>query len=105
MSSLALSKNLVLHNRSKHIDVRFHFIRNAIEENIINLDYIRTDLNLADMLTKAIPKPRFLEHLKMLGIIGNTPKSGSVVGALVVSEYSVVPDGVPDGVPRRIGII
>lgn len=44
------------HNRTKHIDIHFHFIRSEIEAGSINLQSIDTKDNLADILTKALPK-------------------------------------------------
>jgi len=41
-SSIKLSKNPVLHGRSKHIDIRFHFLREMVKENVVNLSYCKT---------------------------------------------------------------
>lgn len=48
-----LSKNPVHHARSKHIDIRCHFIRDAISDGIIDIEYLPTERMPADMLTKA----------------------------------------------------
>lgn len=53
-SAIALSKNLVFHERSKHIDVRFHFIRECIGDGKMDLDQVRTEEQLADILTKPL---------------------------------------------------
>ena len=63
--TLALAKNPVQHQRSKHIDIRYHFIRNEVLSGTIKLAYIPTDLNLADIFTKGVPRPR-LEKLSKL---------------------------------------
>jgi hypothetical protein len=60
-SAIALSKNPVFHERSKHIDVRYHFIRDCVDEGSINIDYTATENQLADILTKALGRIRFLE--------------------------------------------
>ena len=57
-SSIALAKNPQFHPRTKHIDVRFHFIRERIEKGEIILKYLRTDEMLADLLTKAHGKAK-----------------------------------------------
>ena len=58
---IALAKNPVSHARSKHIDIRHHFIRDAVEEGVINLVYCRTDEMLADILTKPLPREQFIK--------------------------------------------
>jgi hypothetical protein len=50
-SGISLAKNLVLHSRSKHIDVRFHFLRDHYEKGDIELCYIDTTRQLANILT------------------------------------------------------
>ena len=52
--ALALSKNPVDHQRSKHIDIRYHFIRSHIQDGQIELSYVPSQENLADIFTKAI---------------------------------------------------
>jgi hypothetical protein len=56
---IALSRNPVLHKRTKHIEIRYHFIRERIESGEIDLIYIPTQKQQADILTKALPKPQF----------------------------------------------
>ena len=51
-----LSQNPVHHKRSKHIDVRYHYIREKVESNDIILIYVNTQEQLADLLTKPLPK-------------------------------------------------
>ena len=54
--AIALAKNPVHHNRTKHIDVRFHFIREQIVSNCIHVEYLQTNKMIADSLTKAVGK-------------------------------------------------
>jgi hypothetical protein len=72
-SALALAKNPVLHERSKHIDVRFHFIRDCISSGVIETDYIRTGDQLADLLTKPLPRERLLELRGRSGVVKISP--------------------------------
>lgn len=66
--AIALAKNPVHHDRSKHIDLRLHFIRNCVEEKKITGDYISTELQLADILTKPLGRVKFQELRSKLGI-------------------------------------
>jgi hypothetical protein len=50
--------------RTKHVDVRYHFIRELIEEGIITLEYVRTSNNIADVLTKNLPTEPFKKFTK-----------------------------------------
>ncbi len=61
--AIALASNNKFHARTKHIDIRYHFIRALIRDNTLDLKYIPTDDNLADAFTKALPRPR-LEKLR-----------------------------------------
>jgi hypothetical protein len=68
-SAIQLCKNPVFHDRSKHIEVRFHFIRECIEAGKINVDYVSTDEQLADILTKPLGRTRFLELRSKIGMV------------------------------------
>ncbi|GAA0155704.1 hypothetical protein LIER_13376 [Lithospermum erythrorhizon] len=59
-STIKLSKNPVLHSRSKHIDVRFHFLRNLTKEGSIALEFFRTS-QVADILTKPLKSDAFIK--------------------------------------------
>jgi hypothetical protein len=68
-SAIALSKNPVHHDRSKHIDTKFHFIRECTEEGKVEVDHIGTADQLADIFTKALGRARFLELRRALSVI------------------------------------
>ncbi|RLM98852.1 hypothetical protein C2845_PM06G26760 [Panicum miliaceum] len=68
-SAIQLSKNPVFHDRSKHIDVRYHFIRECVEENRVKLQSVRTAEELADILTKALGPQQFCELRSKIGVI------------------------------------
>jgi hypothetical protein len=65
---IALSKNPVHHERSKHIAMRHHFLREKVENNTVKLDFVPSADNLADMLTKSLPQPAFERLKEQMGI-------------------------------------
>nr|GEV41231.1 retrovirus-related Pol polyprotein from transposon TNT 1-94 [Tanacetum cinerariifolium] len=58
-SAIAISCNPVQHSRTKHIHTRYHFIKEQVKNGIIELYFVRTEYQLADMFTKALPEDRF----------------------------------------------
>ncbi|GKA71676.1 retrovirus-related pol polyprotein from transposon TNT 1-94 [Tanacetum coccineum] len=67
-SAIALCCNNVQHSRSKHIDIRHHFIREQVEKGVVELYFVRTEYQLADIFTKALPRERFEFILPRLGM-------------------------------------
>ncbi|GJT35912.1 retrovirus-related pol polyprotein from transposon TNT 1-94 [Tanacetum coccineum] len=67
-SAIALCCNNVQHSRSKHIDIRHHFIREQVEKGVVELYFVRTKYQLADIFTKALPRERFKFILPRLGM-------------------------------------
>ena len=64
--SLALSKDPRMHQRSKHIDVHYHFIHEKIDEDKVTVSYISSEMNIADIFTKTLAKPQFLSFCSQL---------------------------------------
>ena len=69
MSAIALSRNPVHHDRSKHIDTKFHFIRECIEEGKVEVDHVGTAGQLVDIFTKSLGHVRFVELRSALGVV------------------------------------
>ncbi|GJW08044.1 retrovirus-related pol polyprotein from transposon TNT 1-94 [Tanacetum coccineum] len=67
-SAIALCCNNVQHSRSKHIDVRYHFIKEQVENGVVELYFVRTEYQLADIFTKALPRERFNFLVEKLGM-------------------------------------
>ena len=67
-SAIALAKNPIFHARTKHIALQHHFIREQIEDKQISLLYCKGEDQVADILTKALCKDKFLFHCKNLGL-------------------------------------
>ncbi|GJU66589.1 retrovirus-related pol polyprotein from transposon TNT 1-94 [Tanacetum coccineum] len=70
-SAIALCCNNVQHSRSKHIDIRHHFIREQVEKGVVELYFVTTDYQLADIFTKALPRERFEFLLPRLDIMAD----------------------------------
>ena len=66
--AIALAKDNKFHARTKHIDIRYHFIREAVEDGKISVKYIPTDDNTADIFTKPLSKPKFRRFVELLGL-------------------------------------
>jgi hypothetical protein len=68
-SALALARNPVFHERSKHIDLRYHFIQNCLAEGTASATYINTVDHLTDILTKALGQVKFQELRARIGMV------------------------------------
>jgi len=68
-SAIALTKDHQYHTRTKHIDIRFHFIRWIIENGTLQLIYCPTDNMVADTLMKALPSPKVKHFAAELGLV------------------------------------
>ncbi|GJV44627.1 hypothetical protein Tco_1429163 [Tanacetum coccineum] len=67
-SAIALCCNNVQHSRAKHIDIRYHFIKEQVENGIVELYFVRTEYQLADIFTKPLPRERFNFLIDKLGM-------------------------------------
>jgi hypothetical protein len=67
-SSIKLFKNPVLHSRSKHIDIRFHFLRELVRDNVVNLSHCNTQDQVADIMTKLLRLEVFLKFRSLLSV-------------------------------------
>ncbi|GJT60797.1 hypothetical protein Tco_1004330 [Tanacetum coccineum] len=74
-SAIALCCNNVQHSRSKHIDIRHHFIREQVEKGMVELYFVTTAYQLTDIFTKALPRERFEFLLSRLGMKSMTPET------------------------------
>jgi hypothetical protein len=68
-SAIQLCKNPVLHERSKHIDTRYHFIREKVADGKVAVEYVSTTNQLADILTKALGRAQFQNLRARIGVI------------------------------------
>jgi hypothetical protein len=68
-SSIKLSKNPVMHGRCKHIDVRFHFLRNLVKDGIVELRHCKSEDQIADLMTKPLKLEAFCKLRRLLGMV------------------------------------
>ena len=66
--AISTAENPVFHKRTKHIHIRYHYVREAVNEGTINVVYCPTNLMVADCLTKALVKEKFEELRAKLGL-------------------------------------
>ncbi|GKA03534.1 zinc finger, CCHC-type containing protein [Tanacetum coccineum] len=78
-SAIALMKNPVFHGRSKHIDTKYHFIREWVERDQVYVEHVSGDLQKADILTKALPRVKFAEMRRLIGTEDVNIKGENVV--------------------------
>ena len=78
--AIAMAKNPQFHDRSKHIAVHYHFVREQTEAGTVELRYIPTGKMVADGLTKALPASKFNEFRRALGL---RPMSGNAQEACI----------------------
>ncbi|GKC14852.1 retrovirus-related pol polyprotein from transposon TNT 1-94 [Tanacetum coccineum] len=74
-SAIALCWNNVQHSRAKHINVHYHFIKEQVENRIVELYFVRTEYQLADIFTKLLPRERFNFLIEKLGMRSMSPKT------------------------------
>nr|GEW01080.1 retrovirus-related Pol polyprotein from transposon TNT 1-94 [Tanacetum cinerariifolium] len=73
-AAIDISCNPVQHSCTKHIDVRYHFIKEKVEKGIVELFFVGTKYQLADLFTKALPEERFKYLVRRLGMRCLTPE-------------------------------
>ncbi|GJT88676.1 retrovirus-related pol polyprotein from transposon TNT 1-94 [Tanacetum coccineum] len=77
--AIAISCNPVQHSRTKHIDVRYYFIKEHVEKGIVKLFFVETEYQLADLFTKVLPEDRFKYLFRRLGMRCLTPEELEVL--------------------------
>ena len=68
MSAINLAKNPIAHDRSKHIEMRFHYLREQVKDGKMNLEHCRTENQIADIMTKGVQAEVFRRLRAMMNI-------------------------------------
>jgi len=66
--ALFLARNHTFHARTKHVDVRHHFVRHALHQSLIDIEHLPSEEMPADFLTKGLPKEKHYRCLKQIGV-------------------------------------
>jgi hypothetical protein len=72
-SAISISKNPVMHSKTKHIPIKYHFLREHVAEKNIRVEYVGTKEQVVDIFTKPLPREAFEYLCQRLGVI-YTPK-------------------------------
>jgi hypothetical protein len=70
-SCVKLSENLVFHDRSKHIEIKYHYIRDMVQRKTIHMQYLSTHEQIVDTFTKPLAKTKFKYFRERLGLVEN----------------------------------
>jgi hypothetical protein len=66
--SVSMTKNAQFHKRTKHIDLRWHWVRNLVNDGLVNVIDCRDAQQTADIMTKSLPRPKYVRHVNELGL-------------------------------------
>lgn len=69
MSTISIANNNVISNRTKHVQIRFHYIKELINNNCINVEFCPSEEMIADVLTKALDRIKFVKFREKLGLV------------------------------------
>ena len=71
-SCIKLTENLVFHDKSKHIGIKYLFIRDWVQKRVVKLEYVSTDEQVVDILTKSLPQGKHVHFRDKMGVVRNT---------------------------------
>lgn len=86
---IVMGNSLMIGEKAKHINIKFHYLRELVAQGTIRFEWCPTDDMAADFLTKALAPPRFLDHRQRL--VGMKPSTAGDQGT-VGPSHSVIPD-------------
>ena len=68
-SAISISKNIVMHSKTKHIPIKYHFLRYQFTQKLVKIVYVDTKEQIEDIFTKPLPRSIFLNLRQKLGLI------------------------------------
>ena len=68
-SAISISKNPIMHSKTKHIPIKYHFLREQVLEQKVKLEYVSSKEQLADIITKPLPREPFEYLRQKLGVV------------------------------------
>ena len=69
VSAINISKNLVMHTKTKHIVIKYHYLRELVQDKTVRMEYVNTKEQLANIFTKALPKEPHKYLRSKLGVL------------------------------------
>ena len=99
-SCIKLTENPVFHNRSKHIEIKYHFIRDCVQRGAVKLEYVSIDEQVADILTKSLPRGKHVFFRDKMGVVKNTFLGQRVLKIMYLGQVFPRPLGL---LPRECG--
>ncbi|GJV32033.1 copia protein [Tanacetum coccineum] len=91
-SAIAISCNPVQHSKTKHIDIRYHFIKEHVEKGTVEIYFVGTEYQLADLFTKALPKERFEYLVHRIGMRCMTPTQLESLTKIIMAQQQHTAD-------------
>ena len=85
--TIALSKNPKYHSRTKHIDMRHHFLRDKVEKSEIVLSYCPAEETVADVMTKQSAKIRFQKLRELMGLFNDICRHSITIFLITISKF------------------
>ena len=73
-SAIAISANPVQHSKTKHIDIRYHILKHHVEEGNVEMYFVNTQFQLADLITKVLDEKRFNFLVEKIGMTSPLPQ-------------------------------
>nr|GEV09619.1 hypothetical protein [Tanacetum cinerariifolium] len=103
-AAIAISCNPVQHSRTKHIDVRYYFIKEKVEKGIVELFFVETEYQLADLFTKALPEERFKYLIRRLDRNFTHVHVGSIQFPMIFHLGFEYKDAQPESIRKTLAL-